>query len=152
MSNPAKPSRRSIPPADCTGSFEVAVNQRPMVIKSLCARLTLRPELAEAPTHWIWKIVADGKVGQKRTCIGLFFDRDLPTGTYDLVANEHIKIVYNEGPGRRNVVYHSANLQTGQFTLLKADVARQQIKGLFSFGMSAINFEVSGGMFDLQCR
>jgi len=152
MSKPAKPAKRSIPPAHCTGSFEAAVNQRPMVIKSLRARLTLRPELAEAPRHWIWKIIAEGKVGQKRTSIGLFFDRDLPAGTYDLVANEHIKIVYNESPGKRSVVYHSANLQTGRFTLLEADVARQQIRGLFSFGMSAIDFEVSDGVFDLQCR
>ena len=152
MSDASKPAKRGIPPANCTGNFAVAVNQRPMVIKSLRARLMLRPELAEAPTHWIWKIIADGKVGQKRTSIGLFFGRYLPAGTYDLVANEHIKIVYNESPGRRNVVYHSANLQTGQFTLLKADIARQQIKGLFSFGMSAIDFEVSDGEFDLQCR
>lgn len=152
MSKPEKLTKRSIPPANCTGSFEVMVNQRPMVIKSLRAQLTLRPELSQVPNHWIWKIIADGTVGLKRTSIGLFFDRDLPSGRYDLVANPQIRIVYNEGRGRHSAVYHSANVQTGEFTLLEADVTRQRIKGLFSFGMSAIDFEVSDGAFDLQCR
>lgn len=152
MSDSATPPKRSVQPACCTGKFQAAVNRQPMLVKSLRARLTLRPELSEIPTHWIWKVIADGKVGQKRTSIGLFFDRDLPTGSYNLVANDQIKVVYSENPHWRSVVYHSAHLQTGQFTLIEADVPAQRIKGVFSFGMSAVDFEVSDGKFDLQCR
>jgi hypothetical protein len=61
-------------------------------------------------------------------------------------------VVYNENPHWQSVIYHSAHLQTGRFTLLEADVPGQRIKGLFRFGMSAIDFEVSDGAFDLQCR
>jgi hypothetical protein len=146
------PRQRAVLTDRSAGSFSVVVNEQPMIVTSLLARLTLRPELAEAPRYWIWKVIAEGKVGQKRTSIGLFFDRDLPTGSYDLIANEQIKVVYNENPHWQSVIYHSAHLQTGRFTLLEADVPGQRIKGLFRFGMSAIDFEVSDGAFDLQCR
>ncbi|HEX8592242.1 MAG TPA: hypothetical protein VF682_03005 [Pseudomonas sp.] len=152
MSDSITPRQMSVAPSRCTGSFQVAVNQQPMVVQSLRALLTLRSELTEAPSHWIWKIIAEGKVGQKRTSIGLFFDRDLPIGAYSLVANDRIKVVYNENPHWQSVIYHSGHLQTGQLILLERDVLRQRIKGVFSFGMSATDFEVSDGAFDLHCR
>ncbi|WP_426142031.1 hypothetical protein [Pseudomonas sp. DWP3-1-2] len=152
MSDSATSTQGSITPALCAGNFQAVVNQQPMNVTSLIARLTLRPELAEAPSHWVWKVIAEGKVGQKRTSIGLFFDRDLPIGTHNLVANDQIKVVYNENPHWQSVIYHSAHWQTGQLTLIEVDASRQRIKGQFSFGMSAIDFEVSEGAFDLQCQ
>lgn len=151
MSASTLSSKRFVRPPSCAGSFRAHVNQQPLKVDSLVARLTLRPELSDAPSHWIWKIIAEGKVGPKRTSIGLFFDRDLRPGIHDLVSSELIRVVYNESPHWNSVIYHSEHLQTGRFILIEADLQNQRLRGEFSFGMSAVDFEVTDGTFDVQC-
>ncbi|GFM88971.1 hypothetical protein PSCICO_43700 [Pseudomonas cichorii] len=152
MRHPVIPPKRFVRPPSCEGSFKVSVNKQPLLVSSLLGRLTLRPELSQAPSHWIWKIIADGKVGHKRTSIGLFFDKDLEPGTYDLPGNERIKVVYNESPHWQSVIYHSAHFQAGAFTLIEADPQSQRLQGVFSFSISAVDFEVTDGSFDVYCK
>lgn len=128
------------------------VNHRPLVVSSLLGRLTLRPELAGAADHWIWKVIAEGKVGRKRTSIGLFLDFDLEPGTYALVGQERVRIVYNETPHWQSVIYHSTHFQSGVFTLVEANSETGRIRGQFNFSISAIGFAVTDGSFDVQCQ
>ena len=152
MRHPIIPVKRFVRPPPCEGTFQAQVNDRPLQVSSLLGKLTLRPELAQAPSHWIWKVIADGKVGHKRTSIGLFFDRDLAPGTYDLIGQDCIKVVYNETPHWQSVIYHSTHFQSGAFTLLEADPETRRLRGRFSFSISAIDFNVSDGAFDVQCQ
>lgn len=152
MRHPVIPTRRVARPAPCPGTFAAVVNHRPLVVSSLLGRLTLRPELAGVADHWIWKVIAEGKVGQKRTSIGLFLDRDLEPGSYELVGQDRIKIVYNETPHWQSVIYHSAHFQSGVFTLLEANRETRRIRGQFSFSISAMGFAVTDGSFDVQCQ
>jgi hypothetical protein len=135
----------------CTGSFQAQVNQHPLQVTSLLAGLTLRPELSTTPCHWVWKVIAEGKVGRKCASIGLFFDRNLPLGTHDLLANPNIKIIYNQTPNGRNIIYHSGHFQSGQLTLLEADIPNRRLRGRFGFSISALDFAVTEGEFDLFC-
>lgn len=151
MSTSIRPPKRMIRPPSNPGHFQATVNQQPFVVKSLFGKLTLRPELAVVAKHWIWKIIAEGKVGRRRTSIGLFFDHDLQPGTYDIINDERIRIVYNDSPHWDNVIYHSANFQTGTLILNEVDLEGLKLAGQFSFSLSAMNFEVTDGMFDLFC-
>ncbi|MFJ4145351.1 hypothetical protein [Pseudomonas sp. NPDC089734] len=152
MRHPAIPPKRFVRPPTCEGHFKVNVNRTPLQVSSLLGRLTLRPELSQTPSHWIWKVIADGKVGHKRTSIGLFFDKDLEPGTYDLIGNERIKVVYNETPHWQSVIYHSAHFQAGLFTLIESDPQKQRLQGLFNFSIPAIDFEVTDGAFEVYCQ
>jgi hypothetical protein len=109
-----------------------------------------RPELTHASDRWIWKVIAEGKVGRKRTSIGLFLDLDLEPGTYALVGEERIKIVYSETP--QSVIYHSVHFQSGAFTLFEANRETRRLRGQFSFSISAMDFAVTDGHFDVQCQ
>lgn len=131
--------------------FQACVNGRSLQVNALLGQLILRPQRSPASDQWVWKIIADGKVGQRRTSIGLFFDRDLQPGTYPLVGNPRINVVYNESPHWQSVIYHSAHLQSGALTLLAVDQQRQQVQGHFDFGISAIDFEVTQGHFAAHC-
>lgn len=152
MRHPVIPTKRFVRPPSCEGTFEAQVNRQPLVVSSLLARLTLRPELAGTPSHWIWKVIADGKVGHKRTIVGLFFDHDLRPGDHNLIGQDRIKIVYNETPHWQSVIYHSAHFQSGAFTLIEANPQTRQLRGRFSFSISAVDFDVTDGLFDVQCQ
>ena len=152
MSASALPRKTVIDSHRCTGSFQAQVNQHPLQVTSLLAGLALRPELSTTPCHWIWKIIANGTVGRKRASIGLFFDRNLPLGTYDLLTHPNIKIIYNQTPHGRNIIYHTGHFQSGQLTLLEADIAAQRLRGQFGFSISAVDFALTDGEFDLHCQ
>lgn len=152
MHPPQIRTRRPASPPSCEGMFQAMINRRPLVVSSLLSRLTLRPELARASDHWIWKVIAEGKVGRKRTSIGLFLDFDLEPGTYALVGQERVRIVYNETQRWRSVVYHSAHFQCSAFTLLEANRETRRLRGQFSFSISAMGFAVTDGLFDVQCQ
>ncbi|WP_434677352.1 hypothetical protein J3P77_14670 [Pseudomonas sp. R1-18] len=152
MRHPVIPTKRYVRLPPCEGTFQAQVNGRPLIISSLIGKLTLRPELAHTPNHWIWKVIADGKVGHKRTSIGLFFDHDLRPGSHNLIGHDRIKVVYNETPHWQSVIYHSAHFQSGVFTLHEADPKTQRLRGEFSFSISAVDFEVTDGVFEVQCQ
>jgi len=151
MSTSPRPPKRMIRPASNPGLFQATVNRQPMVVKSLFGKLTLRPEIEAVPKHWIWKVIAEGKVGRRSTSIGLFFDHDLQPGTYDIIHDERIRIVYNDSPHWDNVIYHSANFQTGTLILSEVDLHGCKLAGQFSFSVSAVDFAVTDGAFDLYC-
>ncbi|MCI3944829.1 hypothetical protein BW686_15475 [Pseudomonas syringae] len=150
MRSPA--SKRFLPPMSGEGMFDARVNKRPFVMTSLTARLALRPELERAPDQWIWKVIAEGKADRKPTRMGLFLNRDLEPGTHNLIDNEHISVIYNERCHGQSVIYHSAHFQEGMLTLLEANPYSLKLRGAFSFRMSAINLEVTDGVFDVYCR
>lgn len=144
--------KRRKTPSPCTGTFQAQINQHPFLVTSVAAGLKLRPELSQVPDHWIWRVVADGKVGSKRASIGLFIDYDLGPGTYRLPSDPRVKVVFSQTPHGRSVIYHSAQLQAGRITLIEADVANLRLKGTFEFSISAVGFAVTQGAFDLLCR
>lgn len=151
MSTSLRSPKRMARPAINPGHFQATVNRRPLVVKSLFGKITLRPEIATAPTHWVWKVIAEGKVARRNASIGLFFDHDLAPGTYDIINDERIKIVYNDSPNWNNIIYHSTDFQTGTLILSEVDLERLKLAGQFSFSVSAVDFEVTDGMFDLYC-
>lgn len=152
MHRPTPSLRRLVHPAVHEGRFAVSINTQPFRTSSLTGRLTLRSELERAPAQWIWQVIADGKVGNRRTTIGLFLDRDLEPGDHDLIDHEQIKVIYNETLHRKNTVYHSAHFQGGRLVLLEASPCTRRLRGVFSFNMSSINLDVTDGAFDLYCR
>ena len=152
MRHTATPTRRFVRPPSSEGTFDARVNQKPFVLTSLLGRLTQRPELSHAPDHWIWKVIADGKVGNKRTSIGLFFDHDLRPGTHNLIGHDRIKVIYNETPHWQSVIYHSGHFQAGVLKLVEANPRTMRLRGEFSFSMSAVAFEVTEGAFEVLCK
>lgn len=152
MHRPTPSLRRLVHPAVHEGRFAASISTQPFRTSSLTGRLTLRSELERAPAQWIWQVIADGKVGNRRTTIGLFLDRDLEPGDHDLIDHEQIKVVYNETLHRKNTVYHSAHFQGGRLVLLEASPCTRRLRGVFSFNMSSINLDVTDGAFDLYCR
>ncbi|PBQ02651.1 hypothetical protein [Pseudomonas congelans] len=152
MHRPTPSLRRLVHPAVHEGRFAASINTQPFRTSSLTGRLTLRSELERAPAQWIWQVIADGKVGNRRTTIGLFLDRDLEPGDHDLIDHEQIKVIYNETLHRKNTVYHSAHFQGGRLVLLEASPCTRRLRGVFSFNMSSINLDVTDGAFDLYCR
>ncbi|KPW87977.1 hypothetical protein SAMN05216596_103488 [Pseudomonas congelans] len=152
MHRPTPSPRRLVHPAVHEGRFAASINTQPFRTSSLTGRLTLRSELERAPAQWIWQVIADGRVGNRRTTIGLFLDRDLEPGDHDLIDHEQIKVIYNETLHRKNTVYHSAHFQGGRLVLLEASPCTLRLRGVFSFNMSSINLDVTDGAFDLYCR
>ncbi len=152
MHRPTPSLRRLVHPAVHEGRFAASINTQPFRMSSLTGRLTLRSELERAPAQWIWQVIADGRVGNRRTTIGLFLDRDLEPGDHDLIDHEQIKVIYNETLHRKNTVYHSAHFQGGRLVLLEASPCTLRLRGVFSFNMSSINLDVTDGAFDLYCR
>lgn len=152
MSATARPVKPMTRPASNPGCFKAMVNNNPMRLTSLLGSLTPRPELGCVPRHWIWKVIADGKVANRRASFGLFLDHDIAPGEYDIANDPRIRIVYNQSPhSSSNVIYHSAHFQTGSLILTEADLDRHKLAGQFSFSVSAVDFEVTEGAFDLYC-
>ncbi|POR69264.1 hypothetical protein [Pseudomonas syringae] len=152
MHRPPPSPQRCVHTAVHEGRFAASINTQPFKTSSLTGRLTLRSELERAPAQWIWQVIADGKVGNRRATLGLFLDRDLDPGDHDLIDHEQIKVIYNETLHRKNTVYHSAHFQGGRLVLLEGSPCTLRIRGLFSFNMSSINLDVTDGAFDLYCR
>lgn len=152
MHRPPLSPLRCVHTAVHEGRFAASINTQPFKTSSLTGRLTLRSELERAPAQWIWQVIADGKVGNRRATLGLFLDRDLEPGDHDLIDHEQIKVIYNETLHRKNTVYHSAHFQGGRLVLLEGSPCTLRIRGLFSFNMSSINLDVTDGAFDLYCR
>ncbi|MBI6818160.1 hypothetical protein [Pseudomonas syringae] len=152
MHRPTPSRQRCVHPVVLEDRFAASINTQPFRTSSLTGRLTLRSELEQAPAHWIWQVIADGKVGSRRTTIGLFLDRDLEPGDHDLIDHEQIKVIYTETLHRKNTVYHSAHFQGGRLVLLEANPCTLRIRGVFSFNISSINLDVTDGAFDLYCR
>jgi hypothetical protein len=142
---PASPTR---PRPDI---FRAFVNTKPFVASRLSGLSCLRPELSGARTHRIWKIHAEGQVARHRTMLGLFIDQTLEPGTYDLVRNDRITVVYHRTPKQVVQVFHSRDFQCGSVTLLEFNSDTGRLRGTFEFAMSAIGFDVSGGEFDVVC-
>ncbi len=141
-------------PSICTDSsdhFSATVDGKPFVTTRLSGVMCLRPELAGARSQRIWKIHASGQVGRRRTILGFFIDQTLAPGTYDLVRNERLTAIYHLIARQTVPVYHSRDFQQGSVTLLECNVETGRLRGIFEFSMSAINFSVSDGEFDLLC-
>lgn len=133
------------------GHFNAVVNARQFLTTHLSAVWCLRPELDGVRTHSIWKVHAVGQVASRRTVFGLFIDRMLKPGTYDLVANDRLTVVYHLTPRRIAQVYHSRDFQQGSLTLLACEIETGRLKGTFEFAIPAIGFEVTDGQFELIC-
>jgi len=129
--------------------FAARVGTKPFNPRSVIALLTVRPELAIVRHRWIWKLIAEGTVAKKKTSLAFYISSDLTPGTYDIITNDRITVVYHDSPYSANTVYHSSNFQEGSFTLVEADPQIQRLQGHFSFSMSAINFQVTEGVFDV---
>ncbi len=137
--------------ADAPNHFSAVVCGKPFVTTALSGLLCLRPELMGVRNRSIWKIHAAGHVARRRTILGLFIDQTLEPGTYDLVRNDRLTAVYHLTPPKVAQVYHSRDFQHGSVTLLECNVETGRLRGTFEFAMSAINFKVCEGEFDLLC-
>lgn len=148
-----KDSNQTVPQLANPGSgrFSAMINDKPFLTTSLTGLSCLRPELVGARTCRIWKINVVGQVARHRTMLGLFIDQTLQPGTYDLVCDDRVSAVYHLTPPQLSQVYHSQNFQSGSVTLLECNAETGRLRGTFEFGMSAINFKVSAGEFDLVC-
>lgn len=130
--------------------FQALINGKPFLAASVTGWSCWRSELQQKPTCRIWKILATGHVARHGTSLGLFIDQTLEPGTYDLVDNPRISIVYHRTPRQFARVYHSRHLQTGRLTLLECNFETRCLRGTFEFGMSSVNFDVTHGTFNLQ--
>lgn len=139
------------PQADARSRFSALVNNKPFTLSLLQGLSCLRSELVGVRTHKIWKIHATGKVAHRRTVFGFFIDQSLQPGTYDLVRNERLTAVYHLTPRQQAQVYNSRDFQQGSLTLLECNPETGRLRGTFEFSMSAIDFTVSQGEFDLYC-
>lgn len=133
------------------GHFHALINNKPFTTTDLQGLLCLRSELVGQRTCRIWKIHATGKVAHRRTVFGFFIDQSLEPGTYDLVRNERLTAVYHLTPKQQAQVYHSRDFQHGSVTLIECNAETGRLRGTFEFSMSAIDFTVSHGEFDLRC-
>jgi hypothetical protein len=140
--------RLNAPPV--AGQFQAMINDKPFLAASVTGRSCWRSELRHKPSRRIWKILATGHVARHGTSIGLFIDQTLVPGTYDLVDNPKISVVYHRTPRQIARVYHSRHFQTGSLTLLECDPDTRRLRGTFEFGMSSIDFKVTAGAFNLH--
>lgn len=138
-------------PAQAQGHLHALVNGKPFITQTLSGLACLRPELSGARELRIWKIHAIGKVAHRRTMLGFFIDQALQPGTYDLVGNERLTAIYHLTPKQVARVYHSCDFQVGSVTLLECNVETGRLRGTFEFAISAIEFTVSAGEFELLC-
>jgi hypothetical protein len=130
--------------------FQAMVNGKPFVAASVTAWSCWRAELRHKPNRRIWKVLATGHVTRHSTSIGLFIDQTLGPGTYDLVNNPCISVVYHRTPRQMARVYHSRYFQTGELILLECNPDTRRLRGTLEFGMSSINFKLAQGAFNLQ--
>jgi hypothetical protein len=138
--------------ASNSGTFNATVNGKPFLTTALTGTRCLRPELSGMRTRHIWNLHVAGQVARRRTMIGFFIDQVLTPGTYDLVGNDHLSVVYHLTPRQFARVYHSQHFQQGRVTLLECDTQTGRLRGTFDFAMSATGFKVADGEFDLVCE
>ncbi|HEY0288974.1 MAG TPA: hypothetical protein VGC62_18520 [Pseudomonas sp.] len=131
------------------GQFQAVINDKPFVANRIMGRSCWRSELRGTPRRRIWKILASGHVARQGTSIGFYIDQTLTPGTYNLVDNFDISVVYHLTPRQVARVYHSRHLQMGSLALLQCDQESRRLRGTFDFGMSSIKFHVTAGTFDL---
>lgn len=137
-------------PPSLAEQFQATVNGKSFVATSVTAWSCWRTELRHKPNRRIWKMLVTGHVARQGTSIGLFIDQTLGPGTYDVVSNPGISVVYHRTPRQIARVYHSRYFQTGELTLLECDPDTQRLRGTLEFGMSSINFKLAQGAFDVQ--
>ncbi|UZJ62173.1 hypothetical protein OKW98_10885 [Pseudomonas sp. KU26590] len=148
---PAKPPLQRPQAPAALGTFSATVNGHPFITHSLSAMACLRPGRSDPLTCRIWKILATGTVRRHRTMIGLFIDETVQPGSYNLLRNEQITVIYHLTPTRMAKIYHSRDLQQGNLTLLGCDAAAGALHGNFEFAVPTKNFHVTEGLFDLVC-
>lgn len=132
--------------------FEAQVNGKAFISTHVSALACLRTELEGARSCRIWKIHAVGKVAGRRTVFGFFMDQTLTPGSYDLVRDARLTVVYHLTPKQHAQVFHSRDFQAGTLTLLDCNGDTGRLRGTFEFAMPAVGFVVSSGAFDLLCR
>jgi hypothetical protein len=132
--------------------FSAQVNGKRFVATHVTGLSCLRAELVGARKQKIWKINAVGQVGKRRTMFGLFIAQTLQPGLHSLVRNDEVSAVYHVTPRQFLQVYHSRDFQSGSVTLLECNAKTGRLRGTFEFGMSAIDFSVLDGEFDLVCQ
>lgn len=152
MDNTIAPSSSGACSAHSSDRFQAKVNGKPFLSHRLRAMACLRTELEGTRNCKIWKIHAVGKVGKYRTVFGFFIDQSLEPGTYDLVNDSRLAVIYHRTPKRCAQVFHSRDFQTGSLTLLACNDGSECLRGTFEFGIPDIGFNVTSGEFDLQCR
>ncbi|MDH0745396.1 hypothetical protein N5D61_03425 [Pseudomonas sp. GD03842] len=131
--------------------FQALVNGKPFQAQSLSGLACLQTELEGVRTRNIWKIHAVGKVGCRRTLFGLFLDRSLEPGTYDLLRNDRLTVIYHLTPKQSSQVYHSRDFQQGSLNLIECPGATGRLRGAFEFAIPAVGFAVTRGEFDVLC-
>jgi hypothetical protein len=148
---PAKPPLQRPQAPAARGTFSAIVNGHPFITHRLSAMACLRPGRSDPLTCRIWKILATGTVRRHRTMIGLFIDQTVQPGSYNLLRNEQITVIYHLTPTRMAKIYHSRDLQQGNLTLLGCDATSGQLNGNFEFAVPTKDFHVTDGLFDLVC-
>jgi hypothetical protein len=129
--------------------LSATINGKPVVFSQVSAVACLRCELEAAGNRAIWKIHAVGKVAHRRTVMGLFIDQSLAPGTYDLVNDEHLAMVYHVTPRQFFQLYHAHDFQSGCVTLLECDAQHKRLRGTFQMSMPRAGLEITDGSFDL---
>lgn len=146
-----------VPSGDCAdpvadNRLSATINGKIFIPSDLTALACLRSELAGARTQKIWKLHAVGKVGHRRTVLGLFIDQSLGPGTYDLVRDERLSVVYHVTPRQFHQIFHAHDFQSGTVTLLECSVETGHLRGTFEINMPAADLEVTDGSFDVHCQ
>lgn len=132
------------------GNFQALINDKPFIATSVVALSCWRAELGDAPNRRIWKIIATGNVARQGTSIGIYIDQSLTPGTYNLINNHTISVVYHLTPRQVAQIYHSRHFQTGCLELQECNEQTKRLRGTFEFGLSSISFKVTSGAFDVQ--
>lgn len=138
-------------PPDPHNHFYAQVNGKPFLTTRLCGRSCLRSELVGVRTCKIWKIHAVGKVAHHRTVLGMFIDQSLGPGTYDLVQDERLSVIYHVTPRQFAQLYHSRDFETASVTLLECDVQTGHLRGTFEIDMPSAGLLIADGQFDVWC-
>jgi hypothetical protein len=131
--------------------FSATINGKSFTPDDLTAFSCLRAELEGPRTHRIWKIHAVGKLAHHRTVLGMFIDQSLEPGTYDLVNDERVSVIYHVTPRQFSQLYHSRDFLTGSVTLLECDAQSGRLRGSFAISMPHVGLEITAGGFDLLC-
>ncbi|MFK3796189.1 hypothetical protein [Pseudomonas sp. NPDC088444] len=152
MEKPTSPSPLTLCHSALPDRFQALVNGKPFLPQTVDALSCLQTELEGARNRKIWKIHAVGKVAYRRTVFGLFLDPSLEPGTYDLVRDDRLTVIYHLTPKQSAQVYHSQDFQEGSLTLLECNGAKGRLRGSFEFAIPAVGFAVSCGEFDVLCR
>ena len=138
--------------ANAPDRFQALINGKPFMPQRLHALSCLQTELEGTRNRKIWKLHAVGKVAYRRTVFGIFIDQSLEPGTYDLVRDDRLTVIYHLTPRQTAQVFHSHDFQEGSLTLLECEGDAGRLRGRFEFAIPAVGFFVSCGDFDLLCR